>query len=69
MQRLPEKMKKHTIETTFADMSGVTFEYQFTDGNLKIINYLKLMNYFGDNDLKNQSVFIIPAKYVSQYKF
>lgn len=69
MQRLPEKMKKNTIETTFADMSGVTFEYQFTDGNLKIINYLKLMNYFGDNDLKNQSVFIIPAKYVSQYKF
>lgn len=69
LERLPPKIKNNAINTTYADMSGVTFEYQFTDGDLKIINYLKLMNYFGDSDLKDKSVFIIPSEYAKHYNF
>lgn len=65
--RLPESITRNMKYEVNADMFGVNHNYEFMDGNLRVANYLKLMNYFDDDELKSTSIFIIPSTYVDAY--
>lgn len=69
LSKLPDSLTYNAEKTVIADMSGLFFDYALTCDPVKLFNYLKLVNFYGDVALKEHTLLIVPYQYVSIYDF
>lgn len=67
MEKLPSCLTKNMSKESYPDMFGVHHYYTINDDYMKIVNYLKLVNYYDNDDLKYSTLLIIPRTHLWYY--